>query len=466
MPRPALLKHSATELLEFIKSGELKPSHLTEIVLAHIEAVNPRLNAIVTLNEHAMDDAKRLDEKLGRGEKPGLLCGMPVGIKDVTPVAGLRTTFGSTLFAEHIPKQDALVVSRLRQADAIIIGKTNCPEFTAGGTTWNDVFGRTCNPWNPKLTPGGSTGGGAAALASSMILFAEGTDLGGSLRIPASFCGVVGLRPSPGLAPTYPSSTPWDVLEVTGPMARRAEDVALMLQVICGPTPLCPISLPETNRNYVQAVQNANASGLKIAYCPDLARIGIDPEVEKVCRAAAFEMQQSGAEVHEIELDLAFARKPYHALRGAWFVTHLRHHMSKADGLGVNVASNIKQGLTVTTSDLADAEEARTRLWHIFAELFETYDLLLTPCVAVPPFSVEQNYPETIAGKKMDTYIDWVAPTSILSMTSLPVACAPAGLDANQLPVGMQIVGPRLGEEAILAFAKVFQDVNEIGPPA
>src|SRR5207245_1209639 len=235
-----LADRSASELARLVAAREVSPVAVLEACLERVEKYNPILNAVVTLNERARDDACEVERRLTRGETPGLLCGLPVGIKDVTPVAGLRTTFGSPLYKDYIPTEDALVVQRLKAAGAVILGKTNTPEFAAGGNTFNEVFGRTRNPWNPALSAGGSTGGGCAALATGMIALGEGTDLGGSLRIPASFCGVVGIRPPAGLVPTHPSDWVWDDLQVTGPVARTAEDLGLMLQAIAGPTPLAP----------------------------------------------------------------------------------------------------------------------------------------------------------------------------------------------------------------------------------
>lgn len=460
-----MVRRSATELRELLRRKEISPTDLIKVSLEQIERYNGAINAVVTLNPRATDEARELEKKAKHAEEQGPLYGLPVGIKDVTPVGGLRTTFGSPLFADHVPKEDALVVRRLRAAGAIILGKTNCPEFAAGGNTFNDVFGLTRNPWNTKLSAGGSTGGGAAALATGMIALAEGTDLGGSLRIPASFCGLVGLRPSPGLVPTYPADYLWDAYQVTGPMARTAEDVALMLQAVCGQSPLSPVYQPTRGRNFVAAVRAGIPEGLKVAYCKDIAGIGIDEGVEKVCRQAAFAMSQAGAVVEEIDLDLAFVRKPFLAFRGYWFMAQLFKHLDKVEQFGVNVANNMKAGLKVTPEDLGAAEAARARLWHIFYDLFQKYDHLLTPCMAVPPFPVEQNYPETIAGRKMETYIDWIAPTFVLSLTGLPVASVPCGLDDNGLPVGLQIVGQPLGEEAVLAFAQQVQQANPIGLP-
>ena len=455
---------SATELRRRIFAREVTVTEVVEETLERVSQINPQLNAIVTPNPSALEDAAQLDRRIKRGETPGLLCGLTVGIKDVTPVAGLRTTFGSPIYADYVPKEDALVVQRLREAGAIILGKTNCPEFAAGANTFNEVFGRTRNPWDPSKTAGGSTGGGAAALATGMIALAEGTDLGGSLRIPAAFCGLVGLRPSVGLVPTHPTEWVWDTLQVTGPIARTAEDVGLMLQAIAGPTECSPYAQPVHGRNFVRAATGAPRN-LRVAYCPDIAGIGIDPDVERVCRGCALALKDAGVVVDEIDLDLSAARPAFIALRGLWFVTHMLSRLDLQDRFGPNVANNVNSGLEVTTKELAAAENYRGRLFLQFCDLFGKYDHLLTPCVAVPPFSVEQNYPDAIAGRPMKTYIDWIAPTFVLSLTGLPVACVPAGLDSHGMPVGLQIAGQQFGEEAVLALAATIQRLRPIGLP-
>src|SRR5687768_9982235 len=311
---------TATAIARGVAEGATSAVSIVEAALERVAKFNEQLNAIVTLNPTALDDARTVDDRVAAGENLPL-AGVPVGIKDVTPVAGLRTTYGSPFYTQHIPFEDALVVRRLRDAGAVILGKTNCPEFAAGGNTFNDVFGRTRNPWNLTRSAGGSTGGGAAALATGMIALAEGTDLGGSLRIPASFCGVVGLRPSPGLVPTYPSDYAWDTLQVTGPMARTVADVALMLQAVCGPSPMAPLAQPALGRNFIGAVEREIKPGLRIAYCKDIAGIGVDPALEGVCRAAAFELvEQIGATVEEIPLDLTDAPAGILRLRGHWLV--------------------------------------------------------------------------------------------------------------------------------------------------
>ena len=460
-----LADRSASELAKLVRSREVSPVAVLDACLERLERFNPTLNAVVTLNERARDDARELERRLTKGETPGLLCGLPVGIKDVTPVKGLRTTFGSPLYKDFVPSEDALVVQRLRAAGAVILGKTNTPEFAAGGNTFNEVFGRTRNPWNPALSAGGSTGGGCAALATGIIALGEGTDLGGSLRIPASFCGVVGIRPSVGLVPTYPSDWVWDDLQVTGPVARTAEDLGLMLQAVAGPSPLAPLAQPTAGRDFTGAVRAGVKKGLRVAYCPDIAGIGVDPAVQRVCRDAVAALAKAGITIEEIPLDLSYGRPAYLALRGLWFVAQMYPRLDKIDRLGVNVANNVKAGLNVTTKQLAAAAAARGHMWHQFRELFERFDHLLTPCMAVPPFPVEQNYPETVAGRKMETYVDWLAPTFVLSLTGLPVASVPCGLDPAGLPVGIQIVGRPLGEEAVLALAGLMQQLRPIGEP-
>src|SRR5688572_2882985 len=352
---------TATAIARGVAEGATSAVSIVEAALERVAKFNEQLNAIVTLNPTALDDARTVDDRVAAGENLPL-AGVPVGIKDVTPVAGLRTTYGSPFYTQHIPFEDALVVRRLRDAGAVILGKTNTPEFAAGGNTWNDVFGRTHNPWDPTKSAGGSTGGGAVGLATGMIALAEGTDLGGSLRIPASFCGVVGLRPSPGLVPTHPSDWVWDTLQVTGPMGRTAEDVALMLQAVAGPSPFSPLRQPTAGRDFVGAVRSGPKRGLKLAYCPDIAGIGVDPEVEKVCRNAADALANQGHIVEEVPLDFTKARDAFLSLRGYWFVAHMYERLGHIEELGVNVRNNTKVGLSGVAEDLRRAERVRSEL--------------------------------------------------------------------------------------------------------
>jgi amidase len=299
-----------------------------------------------------------------------------------------------------------------------------------------------------------------------MIALAEGTDLGGSLRIPASFCGVVGLRPSIGLVPTVPSDWMWDTLQVTGPMARTAADVALMLQAIAGPSPRASLGVPFIGRDLPAAVAAGLPRGTRVLYAADPARIGVDADIASICRAAAVALRDVQATVDEMDLDLAFARPAFLALRGLWFVAQMYPRLEHRERFGANVAGNITRGLETSLEQVGEAEQARNRLWRTCADLFTRADLIVTPCMAVPPFPVEQNYPETIAGKPMATYIDWIAPTFIWSMTGLPVASVPCGLDAHGLPVGLQIIGPPMGEEQVLALAAAVEHLCPLPLPA
>ena len=456
---------SATEVVALVKAGQVSPVEVVEASLNRIERCNPTLNAVVTLNERAIEDARALESSIRSGSGSSALCGVPVGIKDLTAVAGLRTTYGSPIFSDHVPAEDSIIVERLRSEGAIIVGKTNTPEFGAGASTFNEVFGRTRNPWNPERTSGGSTGGGASALASGMIAIAEGSDLGGSLRIPASFCGLVGLRPSPGLVPTHPTGWLWDDLAVSGPMARTAEDVALALQVMAGPDPRSPRSQSIEGRDFSSGIRDIQIDGLRLGYCPDVAGLGIDPGIAEVCRCAALGLATGGAAVEPIEVDLSDARKAFLHLRGVWMVTHMRDLMDRIEEFGDNVRGNVEAGLRVTSEQIAWAHGVRDRIWMFFERFFERYDFLLTPSMAVSPFPVEQNYPETVGGRPMKTYVDWIAPTFTLSLTGLPIASVPCGLDAEGLPVGVQVVGPPLGEEKVLGLCSRVQEVYPIGGP-
>ncbi len=458
---------SASEQARLIREKKASAVEVLDDHLVAIEKFNPEVNAVVTLvTDEARAAARRADAAVARGENLGPLHGVPVGIKDVTPTAGIRTTYGSPLHVDNVPDEDAAVVARLREAGAIIIGKTNTPEFAAGANTVNPVFGATRNPWNLALTVAGSTGGGGAALATGMIALAEGTDFGGSLRVPASFCGVVGLRPTPGLTPSHPVPLPFDFGRVHGPMARTVDDVALMLDAMTGVSAQSPISAQPPWPSAAAAMADAKPPNtLKVAYASDIAGVGYDPEVEGICRAAAERLAETGARVDRSDFSLADGREAYLALRGEWMVGQYLDHIDTRDKFGANLRGNIEAGLKLSVRETAAAERKRTELWHRCRVLFEEVDFLLTPTAPVPPFPVEQNYPELIAGRKMATYIDWIAPTFLITMCALPAVSVPCGLTASGLPVGLQIVGPRFSEPDILALAKLVQAMFPIGWP-
>ena len=315
----------ATELVRLFRARRTSPLEVMQALLARIDAVNPTVNAIVTLaRDSALDEARRATAALRRGSRLGPLHGVPVAIKDVTPTRGLRTTYGSTLFAEHVPSEDAVVVERLKQAGAIVIGKTNTPEFAFGPNTVNRVFGATRNPWNPDLTSGGSSGGSAVALATGMCPLAEGTDLGGSLRGPASFCGVVGFRTTPGLIPRYPDALGWDSYSVEGPMARTVADTALMLSVMAGPDDRTPTSYESDARVFVAAVRRPSVKHWRLAWTPDLGGlVTVDPEVAAVCAAAVSAFTRLGARVEQASPDMSDVPEIVRLTRG--FLMVARH---------------------------------------------------------------------------------------------------------------------------------------------
>jgi amidase len=450
-----------------IRSKAVSPVEVLDAHLAVIERVNPKLNAIVTLvADRARAGARAAEAAVMRGDTLGSLHGLPVAIKDVTLTAGIRTTFGSPLFKDNVPGEDAEVVRRLKAAGAVVIGKTNTPEFAAGANTVNPVFGATRNPWNPALSPAGSSGGAAVAVATGMLPLAHGTDFGGSIRVPAAFCGIVGIRCTPGLIPSYPMPLGWDPGQVHGPLVRSAEDAALALDAIIGFSRLTPISVaPPWTSALAEVERCRDARGLRVAYVSDIAGIGVDREIDAICRDAARQLEGAGAKVEETTFDAADGREPYQVWRGFWMVGQRLALLDRLEELGGNLRNNIKAGLKLTALDFAKAEATRLKVFHRFRELFDHYDVLLTPAAPVKPFPVERNYPDEINGRKLDNYIDWLAPTFLVTLVSLPAGSVPAGKTRDGLPVGMQIVAPRFEEPRILSIAKLVQQRVDIGWP-
>ncbi|NVO16363.1 MAG: amidase [Rhodoplanes sp.] len=455
-----LARLDAVALAAAIRSRQVSPREVVEAVIDRIERRDGPVNSICTIaREQARQAALAAEAAVMQGAPLGPLHGVPVGIKDVTPTAGIRTTFGSKLYETNIPAADAEVVRRLKAAGAIVVAKTNTPEFAAGANTFNELFGVTRNPWDTRLSAGGSTGGGAAALAAGLLPLAEGTDFGGSLRVPASFCGVVGLRPTPGLTPMRPGVLPWDSLRVSGPMARTAEDVALMMGAIAGPSAESPISLPVSMDGLLDQVRRFSVKGLKVGYVDDVSGVGIEGGIASLCRRAAHALADAGAIVEETVLDLTDGTEAFPVLRGAAVLLTHRSRMNQIEQMGKNLAGNIRYGQSLTLAQVVEAEAARARLWERTCAFFSRFDVLLTPCVPVPPFPVEQNHPTHIGGRPMKSYIDWIAPTYVLTLVGVPTASVPAGLDGNGLPVGVQVAAPRLAEATVLGVARTLQQL-------
>jgi amidase len=451
----------ATDLVRLYRTRKASPLEVMHAVLARIDAVNPAVNAYVTVaRESALAAARAATRALGRKSNSlGPLHGVPVSIKDLTATEGIRTTWGSLIYAEHVPDKDDLVVQRLKAAGAIVVGKTNTPEFGAGGNTFNAVFGATRNPWNTALSCGGSSGGAAVAVATGMGPIAEGTDLGGSLRAPAAFCGVLGFRTTPGLVPRHPRTLVWDSLGVTGPIARTVADAALMLSAIAGADDRAPLSYEVDTREFTRAVNAPSIQGWRIAWTPDLnGLLPVDDEVARVAHDALRILRGLGAKVESVCPDFSEVGEIVRGTRGVAMVAlHADKLAQWRKRMQESLVRDIEQGLALTAKDIARAEVLRSVLWHRVQAFMATRDLLVLPTVAVRPFPVEQPYPTQINGKPLSNYTQWLYLTYGITVTGLPAISVPCGFTRDGLPVGLQIVGRRCQDAAVLSAAAAFE---------
>jgi amidase len=450
----------AVVLREMMRQKRISPVEVVETFLQRIEQVNPVINAYCTVvPEVALRAAREAEAAISRGDEAGLLCGIPVSIKDVVMTAGIRTTMGSKLYENHVPDVDEIIVERLKRAGAAILGKTNTPEFAAGGNTFNEVCGATRNPWDTDYTVGGSSGGAGASIAAGIGPLGTGSDLGGSLRLPASFCGVIGLRPSPGRVPMYPEDLLWDDLSVQGPMARTVADTALMLDAISGPDIRNPISLP-AEPSFLAAALNPKARGLRIAWSDNLNLISVESEVLAKAKAAIEVFRGLGAEVVEDTPDFTDARDVALILRGLRFVAIYQDRVNDPEfqkWVNPRVKGNIEYGLNLSVRDIARAHRQRSEMWDRVRGFFDRYDLLLTPTTPIPPFPVEIAYPTEIGGQPMESYLDWAMLTYAITMVGLPAISLPCGWTEKGLPVGLQVVGRHHGEAALLQAAAAYE---------
>ena len=449
----------AVEQRALLDSGAISAVELCEAHLAQVERVDPLVNALVTRTaEAALARAGESDERRGRREPPRLLEGLPVAHKDLLDTAGVRTTYGSPIYADNFPAFDALPVQRMREAGAVMLGKTNTPEFGAGSQTFNPVFGTTRNPWDLSRTCGGSSGGSAVALACCMVALADGSDLGGSLRNPAAFCGVVGLRPSPGRVPSWPSDAPWSPFAVDGPMARTVADVALLLDALCGEDPRAPLSLAAPAVPFRQ-IDERQPAGVRIAFAPTLGALPIDPEVAAGVGRALAALAAAGASVELDEPDLADADHVFEVERALGFSALRGELEAHPELLKQTVRWNIEQGLALTGADVSDARFRHARLLERADAFMQGYDVLACPATQVLPFPFEIEYPEVIDGTRMQTYIEWIRVCSRITVSGLPAISIPAGFSAGGLPIGLQLVGRRRGERDLLAVALLAERV-------
>ncbi len=452
---------TAIELRNRIARREISARDAMDAHLARIERTNPDLNAIVTLAaEAAMAEATRADERQARNEPLGLLHGLPVAHKDLFDTRGMRTTYGSPLYASHVPAADALIVERLKAAGAISVGKTNTPEWGAGSHTFNPVFGATRNPYDRTKTCGGSSGGAAVALAAGMVPLADGSDMGGSLRNPAAFCNVVGLRPSPGRVPSWPDRLAGFGLGVPGPMARTVADTALMLAAIAGPDRRSPIALEEPGARFAEPL-GRDWHGVRIAWAPRFGGLPYQPAIPAQIEAQRPRFEALGCVVEDAEPNVDEADEVFKTLRAWHFATThhdawLRHRTQLKD----TVVWNIERGLALSGQDLGRAELQRTALYHRVRKFFERYDFLVLPVTQVMPFDLEVEYPREIAGVPMPTYIDWMKSCYLISATGCPAISVPAGFGPGGLPIGLQIVGRHRDDFGVLQLAYGFEQTR------
>ena len=458
---PEICTLNAVDLARRIRAKELSAREVVAAHLDQIERVNPAVNAIVTVvAERAMAAAHRADEELARGHLLGPLHGLPIAHKDLQATEGIRTTFGSPIYKDFVPAQSSLLVERTRNAGAIVVGKTNTPEFGAGSQTFNPVFGATCNPYDLTKTCGGSTGGGAVALACGMLPIADGTDMGGSLRNPASFCNVVGLRPSPGRVPTWPSATPWSTLSVDGPMARTVGDLALFLSVLAGPDPRSPIALGEPGSRFALPL-GRDFKGVRVAWWNDLGGLPVDRQVARIVNAQRHVFESLGCVVEEAEPDFTDADEIFKTVRALAFVATLgdivREHRPLVKD---TIVWEIERGERLTAREIATAEAKRTDLYQRMRRFMDQHEFFALPVSQVPPFDISQPYVSEIEGVAMDTYIDWMKSCYYISATGHPAISVPAGFTEEGLPVGLQVVARHQDDWGLLQIAHAFEQAS------
>ncbi len=460
---PDICQLSAIEMARRIRAKDLSAREALAAHLKQIERVNPSVNAIVTLiAELAFEQAGRADDHLASGATLGPLHGLPIAHKDLQPTRGVRTTFGSPIYKDFIPAADSLLVERAREAGAILLGKTNTPEFGAGSQTFNEVFGTTLNPYDVSKTCGGSSGGAAVALACRMLPIADGSDLGASLRNPANFCNVVGFRPSPGRVPTWPAPLGWWNLSVEGPMARTVADVAFFLSALAGPDPRAPISIEQPGSRFA-APLGRDFTGVRVACWKDLGGLPFEPRLREIVNAQRSVFESLGCVVEEAEPDFSGADETFKTLR--FWRSYLASLALPAESLPLvkdTIRWEIECGKKLTAADVGAAEMKRTELYHRVRRFMEHYEFFVLPVNQVPPFDVNQPYPTQIAGVQMATYIDWMKSCYYISLVGNPAISVPCGFTTEGLPVGIQIVGRHHDDWGVLQMAHAFEQARNL----
>ncbi len=454
----SLLALSAVELRRRIGTKEVSPAELLEACIARIARINPAVNAITATDYRAArEQAMRAEQAALRGEALGRLHGLPTGIKDLHETGGLLTTYGSPLFRDHVPAADCAMVANVRAQGAVIVAKTNVPEFGAGANSRNPVWGATGNPFDPLLNPGGSSGGSAVALACNMLPVCTGSDTGGSLRIPAAMCGVVGFRPSPGLVPMETRGLGWTPISVLGPMGRDVADTRLLFAAQLGLDDRDPLSYPLAPEA-VAAARPVDLGRLRVAWTEDFGQCPVGGEIRRVMRARMAAMQHLFRSCDEIALDLGEADRCFDVVRATSFLARYLPSWEKdRDSLGPNIRANYEIGAAMSLADAAWAHGEQTRLFRRFQALYRDYDLVLAPTVPVTPFPWTQLYLEALEGEKLRNYYHWLALTYVVTLATNPAISLPAGVDEHGMPFGLQVVGRFHGDAALLDAAEAME---------
>jgi amidase len=453
-----LIRQTACAVVDKLLGGDVSPLELLDVLEKRVAEVDGKVNALPTLCfDRARTNAKALMQKPAGAR--GLLAGLPLPIKDLTDVAGVLNTQGSPIYKDNVPQKSDLMVENLEANGAVIYAKSNTPEFGAGANTFNEVFGATLNPWDTRKSAAGSSGGAAVALATGMAWLAHGSDMGGSLRNPASFCGIVGMRPSIGRVATTPKVTIDRNLGVQGPMARNVEDLALLLDAMSGDYPADPLSLPAPLTSFLSTAR-APKKPKRVAYSPDLGITPVDPEVKAITRKAAERFAEAGAVVEEAHPDWREAHECFHVLRALDFAMSKGNLLrTKRDLLKPEVIWNIEEGLKLTVEQIERAEAQRVGMTARAIEFFKTYDVLLAPTTIVPPFPVENRYVAECAGKRFDNYVEWLGIVYAITLACCPSLSLPCGFTEAGLPVGVQVIGPPRADAQVIAGAKVLEDI-------
>ncbi|MDQ3026836.1 MAG: amidase [Pseudomonadota bacterium] len=457
-----LVFKSARALARLLRARKVSRVEVMKAFIAQVERVNPKVNAIVTfLPEAALKEAKRWDRRRSAlpGERGAALAGLPIAYKDMLVTRGIRTTFGSPIYADNVPAEDHAVVERLKAAGAITLGKTNTPEFAAGSQTFNPVFGRTLNPYDLDKTCGGSSGGAAVAVACGMLPFADGSDLGGSLRNPGNFCNVVGFRPTPGRVPYFPALDVWGTLSVLGPIARSVQDAAFLLSAMAGPDIRSPVSITEPGSVFAKPL-GRDFKKVRVAWSKDLGGLPVDPRVTTVLERQRKVFEALGCIVEDAAPDLQGADEVFEVLRANSFAMRYAELLKKHRGrIKDTVIWNIEEGLKLDGPRVGRAIALRSDIYRRMREFMERYEFLCMPVNQVPPFPVSQPYVDTIAGVKLANYVDWMKTCYYITVTSHPAISVPAGFtdDSAPLPVGLQIVGRYRDDFGVLQMAHAFE---------